>query len=193
MKFAKWLAAVTVATVSMSTAQLKAEEINEDAIIEHSSTFSRLGVAALPCGETYIPAPALSVGHRLIEDNHGVDCSVDFSGVQKHIYNEEAVKVQRTSFYYSAKALFLGFAQPEQAASVYYGLGASFGGIHTEVKQKHTHFDGLFANAAIGYEMNIFNKARNTLHFDCAVPLLPVAKQGSIPGPIYQVSVGFNY
>ncbi len=174
------------------------------------NTYARLGVSALPTGNTYSVAPSFTAGKRAIIDVHGVDISVGFSGVYQendHFSQEstsfsEGYNDKNYSFFYTApKVTYLRFFEPVSHNKLYAGLGGALGGSHLHHlgfrDNRHIYhtskFFGLMGNALIGY--NFESKAISAfMQFDYSQPLIPIYKSHNVnDNPIYEMSFGLGF
>lgn len=151
--------ALCLLLISLSTFAFT-EQKNETKV--HKSSYTRLGISALPNGITYSIAPTITYGKRACLENRGVDISTSFALAAEGNY---------TSVFHATfpQVMYLQFFEPYQKNKFYAGLGSSLATIGSD---EYT-VAGIFGNGSIGY---MFEKET-----------LPVFMQLDISKPVFKI------
>jgi hypothetical protein len=168
-----------------------------------TSSYARLGVAAIPTENSYSVAPSFTAGKRAIIDVHGVDISTGFSGVyqDRGEFSKNDIENNLSFFYTIPKITYLRFFEPSSQNKLYGGLGGALGGSHLHHSKRNgdhfSHFTskffGLMGNALVGY--NFESKVLSIfMQFDYSQPLIPIYRSHPVVDhPIYEVSFGLGF
>ncbi|MEC7839108.1 MAG: hypothetical protein VX777_03600 [Chlamydiota bacterium] len=148
--------------------------------------YVKLGSRTLGAGRTNTFVPAISFGRRFECPDVGVDYSASFG------YAKGIGGCDRSSIFYSVpRIVCITFINECANSSLYYGGGASFGGIINN--NTHSQYHGLLAEGALGYEMQRFSCVRSFMEFDFSVPILAAYRKGKYPGPTVQLAFALCY
>jgi hypothetical protein len=168
-----------------------------------TSSYARLGIAAIPTENSYSVAPSFTAGKRAIIDVHGVDISAGFSGIyqDRGAFSKNDVEKNLSFFYTMPKITYLRFFEPSCQNKLYAGVGGALGGSHLQHSERSgdhfshitSQFFGLMGNALIGY--NFQSKDISAfMQFDYSQPLIPIYRSHPITdNPVYEMSFGLGF
>lgn len=163
-------------------AEEKKEHQKKPKPAQYNLSYLKFGVGAVENEDLWLIPPLVGIGKRVVQDESGVDLSASIS----YAFNKNDVIL-----YTLPKAMYLRYADPEAPHTYFFGLGASWGGVHN-IKTKR-HFHGIFGNLAMGLEFNRKSRFPSFLQCDLAIPAIAAIKYGARPSPSVELSYGIGY
>lgn len=146
-----------------------------------SLCYLRMGVSPL---QAVGAIPGIGIGYRLYSGSTAVDFSTSVNG----LCSEDA----KAFTYMLPKANYLYFLTPAEKNSVYFGAGLGWGGIYKKTEAKE-EFNGLIANASLGYEIERKEDFRSFVQLDLNQPTIAASKQSAFPGPSAELAAGIGF
>lgn len=165
------------------------QETSVETPSKNAFTYVRMGASPV---QGVGAIPGIGVGYRLSSGSGAVDLSANFGARhQKH-----GVKATTYTF---PKANYLHYFNPTEVNSLYVGGGLAWGGIHKGTSEDEfgystkSDFDGIIANAALGYEMQRTSAFRSFVQLDVNQPMLAVSQKHAFPSPSAELGVGIGF
>lgn len=135
------------------------------------------------------PVPGLGLGYRRLAGDGAVDISLNGIG---------SYESQSDRYFWTApKASYYHYLQPNADKSVYVGGGLAWGGIAATSndldENRDQGFVGIIPSVTVGYEFAHKAAFLGFTEFTLSQPALAVARQGTFPRPMAEVSVGVGF
>lgn len=150
-------------------------EQSPDTIRCENYNYLKLGAGALRSGI----GPAIGLGRRIALEEAAIDISLNWADSDK------------THYFATPKMLYLHYLNPYSPSSIYLGGGLGLG----MIKTKQYKFEGLLAEAAIGYEMHRNTSVRPFAEINLSHGTIPFKSkyrvQSISPAISFSVGAGF--
>ncbi len=193
-------------TVEKITAPVQLKQEIHSFVKPAKNSFTYIRMSAAPV-QGVGAVPGIGIGYRLASGSSAMDLSANM-GVSHQKHGSNAVS------YTLPKANYLYYFTPTEDNSLYVGGGLAWGGIHTEVYDRQasihtdlyddeeddydhfsqrTDFDGIIANAAVGYELQRSKSFRSFVQLDVSQPTLAVSQRHAFPSPSAELSIGIGF
>ncbi len=191
---------LATAIFSLATALVSAQElpVNQTSVIypleltvvekvpvASSYGYVRMGISDNDAIHTLETLPGVGVGYRYAVHSAAIDFSANYTR-----------QFGDSNFFFTApKVSYLRYVSPVQQQSIYYGAGLAWGGLKRGLLNS---FQGLIANATLGYEMNRHADWVSFFQLDVSQPAVAVSNWNvysvtGLPSPLAEVSVGLGY
>lgn len=149
----------------------------------------KMGIANIYGSQSsHVISPSIALAKRFEIPQAAIEVSMQYAGVEND---------HRESDHFSLpKIMYLKFHTPDNPNTIYYGGGLSW----SEVEQTDSHnpannghFEGIFLEGALGYEIHRDQKIRTTFELNISQPVVASSRQGTHPGPSIFASIGFGF
>lgn len=92
------------------------------------------------------------------------------------------------------KLTYLFFHEPQDYNTFYYGGGISWSKINTKgnTSNPKMHFEGLFIEGTVGYELHRHRRIRTLIELSISQPMSASSHKGPHPGPSFFANIGFG-
>lgn len=123
--------------------------------------------------------PSIGLGHRFALEDAAIDISINGCSIDK------------SEYFATPKMLYLHYLNPFSPSSIYLGGGLGIG----TIKTKQHKFEGLLAEACIGYEMHRNTSLRPFLEINFSHGMLPFKTKYRVQefAPAINFSVGAGF